>query len=150
MIHVLQIALLGAIILVQEVQLRLIWKLGSQSWWKHVWSWYVPHALPLARKLWNHFSIYHSFQSWIGHNMSSSKNKVGCMVIIFIKHLKDDIAWDVFWTQREHDKGCITTHQNNLHDGFSDLAGKAFTPLHVRNDPLIYSGHAVREGKSQP
>ena len=117
---------------------------------EHIWSWYVSHALPLAWKLWNPLSIYHYFQSWIGHGMSLSKNKVGCMVIIFIKHLKDDIAWDVFWTQREHDKGCITTHHKELHDGFSDIAGKSFTPLYVCNDLLIYSGHAVQEGKSQP
>ena len=29
----------------------------------------------------------------------------------------------------------------------ADLAGKAFTPSHVRDDPLIYSGRAVRRTK---
>ena len=63
---------------------------------EHIWSWYVSHALPLAWKLWNPLSIYNYFQSWIGHGMSSSKNKVRCMVIIFIKHFKDNIAWYFF------------------------------------------------------
>ena len=43
--------------------------------------------------------------------------------------------------------GLITTHQNELYYGVANLAGKAFTPLHVHDDPLIYPGHAVREGK---
>ena len=30
------------------------------------------------------------------------------------------------------------------HDGVADLAGKAFTPLHVRNGPHIHHGFAVR------
>ena len=33
---------------------------------------------------------------------------------------------------------------NKLRDGVEDLAGKAFTSSHVRNDPLIYSGCAVK------
>ena len=31
-----------------------------------------------------------------------------------------------------------------------DLAGRSFTPSHVRNDPLIYQGCAVKRPKSQP
>ena len=31
-----------------------------------------------------------------------------------------------------------------------DLAGKAFTPAHVRDDPLIYSGHAMSRTKPMP
>ena len=37
---------------------------------------------------------------------------------------------------------------NELHDGVADLAGKAFTPSHVRDDPLIYSGRAVKRMKA--
>ena len=39
---------------------------------------------------------------------------------------------------------------NELRDGVADLAGKAFTPSHVRNDPLIYSGRAVKRAKAAP
>ena len=35
---------------------------------------------------------------------------------------------------------------NNLHDGLSELASKDFTPVHVRDDPNIYTGRAVRGG----
>ena len=31
-----------------------------------------------------------------------------------------------------------------------DLAGKAFTPSHVRNDPLIYQGCAMKRPKAKP
>ena len=34
--------------------------------------------------------------------------------------------------------GLVTTRHNDLHDGVANLAGKAFTPSHVRDDPLIY------------
>ena len=33
--------------------------------------------------------------------------------------------------------GLITARHNELRDGVADLASKAFTPTHVRNDPLI-------------
>ena len=46
--------------------------------------------------------------------------------------------------------GLVTTHHNKLRDRVADLAGKAFTPSHVRNDPLIYSGHAVKRTKATP
>ena len=47
-------------------------------------------------------------------------------------------------------KGCLfTTHHNKLRDGVSDLAVKAFTPSHVRNNHLIHPGCAVREGRAQ-
>ena len=41
----------------------------------------------------------------------------------------------------------VTARHNELRDGVADLAGKAFTPSHVRNDPLIYSGHAMSRTK---
>ena len=43
----------------------------------------------------------------------------------------------------------VTTSLNELCDGVVDLAGKAFTPSHVRNDPLIYPGCAVKRLKGQ-
>ena len=46
--------------------------------------------------------------------------------------------------------GLITAHHNELRDGVADLAGKAFTPSHVRDDPLIYSGRAVKRTKAAP
>ena len=39
---------------------------------------------------------------------------------------------------------------NELRDGVADLAGKAFTPSHVCNDPLIYQGYAVQRAKAKP
>ena len=39
---------------------------------------------------------------------------------------------------------------NEIRDGVADLAGKAFTPSHVRDDPLIYSGCAMSRTKLNP
>ena len=39
---------------------------------------------------------------------------------------------------------------NELRDRVADLAGKPFTPSHVRNDPLIYSSRAVKRTKATP
>ena len=46
--------------------------------------------------------------------------------------------------------GLVTERHNELRDRVSDLAGKAFTPSHVRDDPLIYSGRAVKRAKAVP
>ena len=46
--------------------------------------------------------------------------------------------------------GLVTARHNELRDGVSDLAGKALTPSHVRDDPLIYSGRAVKRTKAAP
>ena len=46
--------------------------------------------------------------------------------------------------------GLVTARHNDLRDGVADLAGKAFTPSHVRNNPLIYQGCAVKRTKSKP
>ena len=46
--------------------------------------------------------------------------------------------------------GLVTARHNKLRDGVADLAGKAFTPFHVRDDPLIYSGRAVKRTKAAP
>ena len=40
--------------------------------------------------------------------------------------------------------GLVTARHNELRDGVADLASRAFTPSHVRNNPLIYQGCAVR------
>ena len=47
-------------------------------------------------------------------------------------------------------KGLVAASQNELRDGVETLAGKSFTPSHVRNNPLIYSDHAVKRTKSTP
>ena len=39
---------------------------------------------------------------------------------------------------------------DELRDRVAYLAGKAFTPSHVRNDPLIYSGRSVKRTKATP
>ena len=46
--------------------------------------------------------------------------------------------------------GLVTARHNELRDGVADLAGRTFTLSHVRNDPLIYQGCAVKRTKSQP
>ena len=44
----------------------------------------------------------------------------------------------------------ITARHNEIQDGVTDLARKAFTPSHVRNDPLIFAGCAVKTLKAKP
>ena len=46
--------------------------------------------------------------------------------------------------------GLVTARHNELRDGVADLAGKDFTPSHVRDDPLIYQGCAVKRTKANP
>ena len=41
----------------------------------------------------------------------------------------------------------ITARHNNLRDRVVNLSSKDFTPTHVRDDPKIYTGRAVRGGK---
>ena len=45
--------------------------------------------------------------------------------------------------------GLIAAHHNELRDGVSNLANKAFTPTHVSNNPKICKGRAVLEGKEK-
>ena len=46
--------------------------------------------------------------------------------------------------------GLVTARHNELRDGVADLAGKAFTPSHVRDNPLIYSVRAMSRKKPIP
>ena len=46
--------------------------------------------------------------------------------------------------------GLVTECHNELHDGVADLSGKAFTPNHVQNDPLVFAGCAVKRKKAKP
>ena len=39
---------------------------------------------------------------------------------------------------------------NKLRDRVTDLAGKAFTPTHVFDDPLIFAGYVMKRPKSNP
>ena len=43
----------------------------------------------------------------------------------------------------------ITARHNELRDGVADLDGKSLTPLHVRDDPLIFAGRAVKRTKAK-
>ena len=43
--------------------------------------------------------------------------------------------------------GLVRTRYNEIRYGVSDLAGKAFTLSHVRDDPLIFAGCAVMRPK---
>ena len=45
--------------------------------------------------------------------------------------------------------GLITERHNKLRDGVADLASKAFTATHVRDDPNMFTGCAVRGGKAK-
>ena len=44
----------------------------------------------------------------------------------------------------------VMTHHNELRNGVAGLAGKSFTPSHMRNNPPIHQVYVVQEGKSQP
>ena len=44
--------------------------------------------------------------------------------------------------------GLVTACHNELRDGVSNLTGKAFTPYHVQDNPLIYSGRSVKRTKA--
>ena len=44
----------------------------------------------------------------------------------------------------------VTARHNEIRDGVADPAGKAFTPSHVCNNPLIYSCHAMSRMKPTP
>ena len=46
--------------------------------------------------------------------------------------------------------GLVTARHNELRDWVADLDGKAFTPAHLRDDPLIYSGCAMSRKKPKP
>ena len=46
--------------------------------------------------------------------------------------------------------GLVTARHNELRDRVADLAVKAFNPSHVRDDPLIYPGCAVKRTKATP
>ena len=46
--------------------------------------------------------------------------------------------------------GLVTERHNELRDRVADLAGKAFITYHVRDNPLIYSGCAVKRTKATP
>ena len=41
-------------------------------------------------------------------------------------------------------------HHIELRDAVADLAGKEFTPSHVRYEPLIYSGRYMKRTKATP
>ena len=46
--------------------------------------------------------------------------------------------------------GLVTARHNEIRDGVAELAGKAFTPSHVRNNPLIFAGCAMKRLKKNP
>ena len=45
-----------------------------------------------------------------------------------------------------NNSGFVMARHNKLHDGISDLAGEAFISTHVRDNPKIFTGRAVRGG----
>ena len=81
------------------------------------------------------FPSHFSYDSTKNADNTCEKIKIsfsGCMRIIF------------------HKVCLVTARHNELRDGVSDLTGKAFTPSHVQNDPLIYSGRAVKRKNTKP
>ena len=68
-----------------------------------------------------------AFLRYILESPDLSKNYDGCNARFSICHALD--------CKRG---GLVTARHNELRDGVTDLAGKAFTPSHVRNNPLIY------------
>ena len=45
--------------------------------------------------------------------------------------------------------GLVTVSHNKIGDQVTDLTGKAFTPTHMRDDPLIFSGYVVKRPKAK-
>ena len=45
--------------------------------------------------------------------------------------------------------GLIMACHNKLRDGVANLVDKAFTPAHVRDDPKIFTGRNMQEGKGE-
>ena len=39
---------------------------------------------------------------------------------------------------------------NEIQDGVVELSDKEFTPSHMRNDPLIFAGCAMKRPKAKP
>ena len=60
-----------------------------------------------------------------------------------------NVALSIYHTLDLNKGVLITTCHNDLRDGFVNLAGESFTPSHMRDNPLIHTGHAVLEGKAQ-
>ena len=46
--------------------------------------------------------------------------------------------------------GLVTARHNELWDGVIDLASKAFTPSHMRDNPLIFAGCTLKRLKANP
>ena len=46
--------------------------------------------------------------------------------------------------------GLVTARHNELRDGVADLADKAFTPSHMRDNSLILAGHDTKRTMSIP
>ena len=46
--------------------------------------------------------------------------------------------------------GLVKARHNDVWDGIADLAGKSFTPSHVRDNPLIFAVCAMKRPKANP
>ena len=46
--------------------------------------------------------------------------------------------------------GLVTEFHNDLQDRVADLAGKAFTPSYMHDEPLIFAGCTVKRTKAKP
>ena len=55
-------------------------------------------------------------------------------------------AYTIYQALDFNNSGLVMARHNNLHDGIADLSGKAFIPAHVRDNPKIFIGRAVRGG----
>ena len=44
----------------------------------------------------------------------------------------------------------VTERHNEPRDGVTDLSGKAFTPSHMCNNPLIFAGCTMKRPKAKP
>ena len=59
-------------------------------------------------------------------------------------------AFSIFHALECKNDGLVTSYHNKLRDRVVELAGEAFTPSHVHDDPLIFAGRSVQRPKSQP
>ena len=58
--------------------------------------------------------------------------------------------YSIFHTLNCKKCGLVTAHHNEIHDGVADLDGKAFTPTHMHDNPLIFADSAMQITKEHP
>ena len=59
-------------------------------------------------------------------------------------------TFSIFYALNCKREGLVMARHNELYDGVADLASKAFNLNHVRDNPLIFAGFAVKRKTEKP